>query len=192
MAKKFGKFLMFSAAVAAAAGAYYYFKKSDEDRFDDDDFDNDFDFDEEEKDLSGGKERSYVPLRFSTVKSEKETAAEEAKEDVPAVEEVKRDIIRNYPYMNLFVTLAFREEKEILTLIADSMDQYSTMLSGIYQKADLSCFKTGIDASAVLKMCLFVADGVLNEQFRNDSIDAESYFTEVESYLQLLEENMCW
>lgn len=26
MAKKFGKFLMFSAAVAAAAGAYYYFK----------------------------------------------------------------------------------------------------------------------------------------------------------------------
>jgi len=41
-------------------------------------------------------------------------------------------------------------------------------------------------------MCLFVADGVLNEQFRNDSIDAESYFTEVESYLQLLEENMCW
>ena len=89
MAKKFGKFLMFSAAVAAAAGAYYYFKKSDEDRFDDDDFDNDFDFDEEEKDLSGGKERSYVPLRFSTVKSEEETAAEEAKEDVPAVEEVK-------------------------------------------------------------------------------------------------------
>ena len=87
MAKKFGKFLMFSAAVAAAAGAYYYFKKSDEDRFDDDDFDNDFD--EEEKDLSGGKERSYVPLRFSTVKSEEETAAEEAKEDVPAVEEVK-------------------------------------------------------------------------------------------------------
>ena len=108
------------------------------------------------------------------------------------VEEAKRDIIRNYPYMNLFVTLAFREEKEILTLIADSMDQYSTMLSGIYQKADLSCFKTGIDASAVLKMCLFVADGVLNEQFRNDSIDAESYITEVESYLQLLEENMCW
>ena len=82
MAKKFGKFLMFSAAVAAAAGAYYYFKKSDEDRFDDDDFDNDFE--EEEKDLSGGKERSYVPLRFSTVKSEEETAAEEAKEDVPA------------------------------------------------------------------------------------------------------------
>lgn len=58
-----------------------YFKKSDEDRFDDDDFDNDFDFDEEEKDLSGGKERSYVPLRFSTVKSEEETAAEEAKEE---------------------------------------------------------------------------------------------------------------
>ena len=53
MAKKFGKFLMFSAAVAAAAGAYYYFKKSDEDRFDDDDFDNDFE--EEEKDLSGVK-----------------------------------------------------------------------------------------------------------------------------------------
>jgi len=29
------------------------------------------------------------------------------------VEEAKRDIIRNYPYMNLFVTLAFREEDRI-------------------------------------------------------------------------------
>lgn len=71
MAKKFGKFLMFTAAVGAvAAGAYYYMQNKnknnfeDDDDFDDfDDFSEDLDDDETTKD-SSAKERSYVSLNL--------------------------------------------------------------------------------------------------------------------------------
>lgn len=50
MAKKFGKFLLFAAAVSAAVGAYYYMKEKNEPILlgeEDEDFD-DFDFEDEE------------------------------------------------------------------------------------------------------------------------------------------------
>lgn len=65
--KKFGKFLLFSAAVGAvAAGAYYYFQNKE--KISNDDFDEDDDFDDFSEDLDSESahtdpaERSYVSL----------------------------------------------------------------------------------------------------------------------------------
>lgn len=72
MAKKFGKFVLFTAAAAAAcAGVYYYFQKkeqlADADDFDDEDYD---DFNE---DLDEESNRSYVSLNLDET-AEKESA----------------------------------------------------------------------------------------------------------------------
>lgn len=107
------------------------------------------------------------------------------------MELAKRNIMFSYPYMSVFVEKAFREESfDVLSVVAGSMDQYSDELAGIYARADISRFKEGVDPSAILKMCLFVADGVLNEQFRNGNIDAEKYYAEVVSYLEVLKQNL--
>ena len=107
------------------------------------------------------------------------------------MELAKRNIMVTYPYMNIFVEKAFREESfEVLSVVAAGMDQYSDELAKIYSKADISHFKDGIDPSAILKMCLFVSDGVLNEQFRNGKIDAEEYYAEVVAYLDVLQQNL--
>lgn len=107
------------------------------------------------------------------------------------IETAKRNIMRTYPYMNVFVNLAFREEdKEIMELVEDSMDQYSSGLAQVYARADVSQFKEGIDPSAILKMCLFISDGVLNEQFKNAKIDADAYLKETETYLHLLKDSL--
>ena len=66
------------------------------------------------------------------------------------------------------------------------MDQYSTFLAGTYAKADVSRFQPGIDPSQVLKMCLYIADGILLEQFRDQKTDAEKYYEDNISYLHLL------
>lgn len=61
MAKKFGKFLLFTAAVGSAAAAvYYYMRKKDSDdmMFEDDDYD---DF-SEDLDDDAELSRNYVPL----------------------------------------------------------------------------------------------------------------------------------
>ncbi len=107
------------------------------------------------------------------------------------MEVAKKNVMVSYPYMNVFVNQAFREEsREVLDVVADSMDQYSANLAELYSKADITRFKDGVDPSAVLKMCLFVADGVLNEQFKNGKVDPESYYEEIATYLELLKANL--
>ncbi len=107
------------------------------------------------------------------------------------LEVAKKNIMISYPYMNVFINQAFREEsQEVIAVIADSMDRYSATLAEIYAKADISQFREGIDPSAVLKMCLFVADGVLNEQFKDGEINPQAYLDEVTAYLDLLKNNL--
>ncbi len=107
------------------------------------------------------------------------------------MELAKRNVMVSYPYMNIFLERAFREESfDVLSVVAASMDQYSDELARIYSMADISQFKEGVDPSAILKMCLFVSDGVLNEQFRNGRIDPDAYYTEVVAYLDVLKRNL--
>ena len=81
MAKKFGKFLLFTAAVAAAgAGVYYYLNK---DKFSDDDFEDD-DYDDFDEDFEDDEIRSYVALDHEQAPADtdsKQEVAEESKED---------------------------------------------------------------------------------------------------------------
>lgn len=93
MAKKFGKFLLFSAAVgAAAAGVYYYLQNKDADDFDfdSDDFDDsdETDLDDyEEKDLG---ERSYVDLHLDAPEAS-DSADDSAPQTEATVEEFFND-----------------------------------------------------------------------------------------------------
>ena len=76
MAKKFGKFLMVTAALGAvAAGAYYYLQGKDD--FVDDDFDDDDDFDNFDDDLDDDEtakdtDRNYVDLDLEKAEDFKE------------------------------------------------------------------------------------------------------------------------
>ncbi|MBO5473949.1 MAG: hypothetical protein J6A08_09220 [Lachnospiraceae bacterium] len=71
MAKKFGKFLMVTAALGAvAAGAYYYLQNKDS--FVDDDFEDDDDFDNFDEDLDEEADRNYVDLDLEKAEEFKE------------------------------------------------------------------------------------------------------------------------
>ncbi|MBQ9511795.1 MAG: hypothetical protein IJR58_01215 [Lachnospiraceae bacterium] len=77
MAKGFGKFVLFVAAVgAAAAGAYYYLNQQDSlyPEYDDDDFDDFDDFDDGEGETTNG--RNYVDIEHGT-SSETDASGEE-------------------------------------------------------------------------------------------------------------------
>lgn len=99
MAKKFGKFLMFTAAVGAvAAGAYYYMQNKNDNHFeDDDDFDDFDDFDEDLDDdtdsNSSTKERSYVSLNLDDTKLDEDSAVTaEKKEEEPFIPETGKKV----------------------------------------------------------------------------------------------------
>ena len=86
MAKKFSKFLMFTAlAGAAAAGAYYYLQNKNSSYSDDMDDDDDFDdFSDDLDDDTEGKDstRNYVALNLEKAEETVKEAAEEAAEAV--------------------------------------------------------------------------------------------------------------
>ncbi|MCR4690184.1 MAG: TetR/AcrR family transcriptional regulator [Lachnospiraceae bacterium] len=108
------------------------------------------------------------------------------------IEKAKREIIRYYPYMTLFIQRAFREKDAgLVEKLADKMDAYTELLSKVYGRADVSCFKPGIDPSAILKLCLFTSDGILGDQFMAAKLDPDAFLEESLKYLSLLEHNLC-
>lgn len=71
MAKKLGKFFLFSAAVGAVAGsAYYYLQHRDSIVKNDDPAEEDDDFDDFSEDLDEESDRNYVDLDFDAKKAE--------------------------------------------------------------------------------------------------------------------------
>lgn len=67
MAKKFGKFLLFTAAIGAAgAAAYYYMQKKDSELMDE----SDDDYDDFSEDVEDDNSRTYVPLTHEDAPSE--------------------------------------------------------------------------------------------------------------------------
>lgn len=94
MAKKFGKFLLFTAAVGtAAAAAYYYVRKKDSEAsiFQDDDDDYD-DFSEDLDDDTDASSRNYVPLnREGQSTSEDNGSQQKSTSDFTPLEHLAQD-----------------------------------------------------------------------------------------------------
>ena len=97
MAKKFGKFVLFTAALSgAAAAAYYYFRKKDSDNLviEDDDYD-DFSEDLEDEAEAGKKyvsltpdtEEGFVPLDKVAKSDDKDKGSKSSDKDDADVEE---------------------------------------------------------------------------------------------------------
>lgn len=81
MAKKFGKFLLFTAAVGAAgAAAYYYMQKKDAALLNE----TDEDYDDFSEDTDDSASRTYVPLSH-------ENAPEQEADAAPAADSSKAD-----------------------------------------------------------------------------------------------------
>lgn len=82
MAKKFGKFLLFTAAVGtAAAAAYYYMQQKDSRLKESADADDDYDDFHEDLDESTEFSRNYVPLNTSAQHTVSEEAAQPVSEE---------------------------------------------------------------------------------------------------------------
>lgn len=95
MAKKFGKFLLFSAAVgAAAAGAYYYFQKKGS--VDQEPVEEDEDYDDFSEDLDDeASERNYVSLGKDTFESVAGTMSDKAEDVKDATKTAAEEAVEN-------------------------------------------------------------------------------------------------
>ncbi|MCM1112139.1 MAG: hypothetical protein NC399_02675 [Muribaculum sp.] len=78
MAKKFGKFLLFTAAIGAAgAAAYYYMQKKDSELMDE----SDDDYDDFSEDVEDDNSRTYVPLNHEGAPAEETSGQAQSGDD---------------------------------------------------------------------------------------------------------------
>lgn len=95
MAKKFGKFLLFTAAIGtAAAAAYYYMQKKDAAMAVSDDSDDDYDDFSDDLDEDTEDSRTYVSLNLdnaSSTETPSEDAASTEENFTPLAEQVAKN-----------------------------------------------------------------------------------------------------
>lgn len=106
------------------------------------------------------------------------------------LEQAKRAVMKNYPYMNHFLNKAFLEDDPtVLNDVSDLMDEYSANLQKIYSTADLSLFQEDINPSEVLKVVLFTVDGLRNEQCQAGRLDPDALYEETLGILDMMKKH---
>ena len=102
------------------------------------------------------------------------------------IEYAKCQVMRQYPYMFIFLNNAFLEEdEEAVEQVAQIMDMTSDALQQIYSRTDLTRFKEGVDPSKVLKMVIFTMDGLLRERAALGKLEPRELYLESADYLQM-------
>ncbi len=126
----------------------------------------------------------YLMLELSTGVSAKETDYFEL---LLQVKQAQLKAMKNYPHMLRFLNKS--REEDVGEVLLETEDKRG-ILPGRYQeivgRADLARFKKDMDVEMVGKVLQFTMEGILEEQFRNDSFQPDSYYEEVKRYLAMM------
>lgn len=96
-------------------------------------------------------------------------------------------VMYNYPYMIQFLNESRKENvSEALVATEDKRGVLSNYYNQIMRRADLSKFKPEADVEKLTKMIILTINGLMTEQFVNDSFQPDLFSEEVEKYLTLL------
>lgn len=96
-------------------------------------------------------------------------------------------VMYNYPYMIQFLNESRKENvSEALIATEDKRGVLSHQYNQIMRRANLSRFKPETDVEKLTKVITLTVNGLMTEQFVNDSFQADLFSEEVEKYLTLL------
>ena len=100
--------------------------------------------------------------------------------------------MKNYPYILQYLNRSRGEDAtEALMETEDKRGILPDKYCEIMEKADLSCFREGVDVERLKKIITYTADGLMTEQFMEESFQPEIYYQEIKSYLDMLKKITC-
>ncbi len=105
-----------------------------------------------------------------------------------SVENAKLNVLKGYPYMQLFLNCAKREDvSEALLATEEKRCVYQTMLDGIYAKADFEAFPSIEDGQRIANMLKFTMDGLMMTHMAEGSYHPQMCYEESMEYIDTLE-----
>ncbi len=126
----------------------------------------------------------YMLLELSTGVSAKETDYFEL---LVQIKKSQLQVMKNYPYMLQFLNKSKEENvSEALMETEDKRDTLPRQYAQIMERADLEKFREGTDIKMLTKVIDYTVEGLMKEQFLNDSFQPEIYYKEMKRYLEMM------
>lgn len=106
-------------------------------------------------------------------------------------QQIKADIMREYPYVFDFLLSAYYDESpEIQSELMEKNLTYSNMgMHMAAQGVDTSKFKPGVDLQLVIKVIIWTAEGFMEEVRKSGKMDVDKVLADFEPYLALLKKS---
>lgn len=103
------------------------------------------------------------------------------------MEYAKMQVLKNYPYMQLFLNRCRREDMgEALSAIERQRSVLSDVYAVLKNQSDRSLFHADIDFDKFDEMLDYTIDGLMEARFQNASFHPEMLYDETSSYLNML------
>ncbi|MCQ2524689.1 MAG: TetR/AcrR family transcriptional regulator [Lachnospiraceae bacterium] len=127
----------------------------------------------------------YMALEFSTAVDPSETSYMTIRKQMEAA---KLQTLKNYPYMQLFLSRCEKETcPEALLSIESNRRAYDNSVGTFLARADMNALKTNDKSYRYLKMLDCTLDAIMEEKFREDSFSADEYYSEAIEYMNIVE-----
>lgn len=107
------------------------------------------------------------------------------------MEKNKTKMLKNYPYLELFLTGCASERHEDVREEADKWTQsIREAYQQIYGQADVALLRDGLDLEKVTDMIALCMEGYKNRKYRDDRMSPDQILSGFIEYLQIFEECM--
>ena len=103
------------------------------------------------------------------------------------VERAKTRVMKNYPYMQLFLNNArFENDPEAVDAMGENRNVMQETYNGIYSQTDNTCFMDKIDINRIISMINWMSDGFIRDSLSQPGYDLDDMNEEFEKYLNML------
>ena len=126
----------------------------------------------------------FMKLELTTAVSDKMTDYFEIRKQI---EFAKMQVLKNYPYMQLFLDRSDTENvKEAVLAIETQRNVITEVYEGIMAQIDRSPFSGQTDFEKLNSMLNYTIKGLMRERFYDASFHPEMLYTEIITYLNML------
>lgn len=106
---------------------------------------------------------------------------------IEKMESAKMQVLKNYPYMQLFLdSTASENVKEALLATEERKDMLAQAREEILSRADYSRFRREADAEKIKSMIDYTVRGLMEEHFLSGSFHPDMMNEEIRAYLRML------
>ncbi len=102
-------------------------------------------------------------------------------------ENAKMQVLKNYPYMQLFLdSIRYEDVKEALYATEEKRNALPEAEAAFMKRADMARFKPGVDVRRLNAMIQYTLRGLMEDRFLENSFHPDMMNEEIKAYLDML------